>query len=168
MKSIASFILAAAAVTVAVPASAQFAKPEDAIKYRQSALTVMGAHFGRVAGMANGRIPFDAKVAADNAAIAETMSKLPWLDLEKEPTRVPRPGPSLKSGPTTPSSRKPARRCRVKWSSLSRPPKPAIWTPSRRLWVPPAAHAKAATTTSARNNYASRKAWLKAQLLLYK
>ena len=78
MKSIASFILAAAAVTIALPASAQFAKPEDALKYRQSALTVMGAHFGRVAGMANGRIPFDAKVAADNAAIAESMSKLPW------------------------------------------------------------------------------------------
>jgi cytochrome c556 len=78
MKSIASFILVAAAVTVALPASAQFAKPEDAIKYRQSALTVMGAHFGRVAGMANGRIPFDAKAAADNAAIAESMSKLPW------------------------------------------------------------------------------------------
>ena len=38
----------------------------------------MGAHFGRVAGMANGRIPFDAKVAADNATIAESMSKLPW------------------------------------------------------------------------------------------
>ena len=78
MKSIASFILASAAVALALPAQAQFAKPEDAIKYRQSALTVMGAHFGRVAGMANGRIPFDAKVAADNAAIAESMSKLPW------------------------------------------------------------------------------------------
>ena len=78
MKSIASFILASAAVALALPAQAQFAKPEDAIKYRQSALTVMGAHLGRVAGMANGRIPFDAKVAADNAAIAESMSKLPW------------------------------------------------------------------------------------------
>ena len=78
MKSIVSIILGVAAVAVTLPATAQFAKPEDAIKYRQSALTVMGAHFGRVAGMANGRIPFDAKVAADNAAIAETMSKLPW------------------------------------------------------------------------------------------
>ncbi len=78
MKSIASLVLAAATFTLAVPAQAQFAKPEDAIKYRQSAFTVMGAHFGRVAGMANGRIPFDAKVAADNAAIAESMSKLPW------------------------------------------------------------------------------------------
>lgn len=78
MKTIASFVLAAAAVTLSAPASAQFAKPEDAIKYRQSALTVMAAHFGRVAGMANGRIPFDAKAAADNASIAEAMSKLPW------------------------------------------------------------------------------------------
>ena len=78
MKTIASLVLAAGAVTLAAPASAQFAKPEDAIKYRQSALSVMGAHFGRVAAMANGRIPFDAKVAADNAGIAEYMSKLPW------------------------------------------------------------------------------------------
>jgi cytochrome c556 len=78
MKSLTSLILAAAAIAVTVPASAQFAKPEDAVKYRQSALTVMGAHFGRVAGMANGRIPFDAKAAADNAAVAESMSKLPW------------------------------------------------------------------------------------------
>jgi cytochrome c556 len=38
----------------------------------------MAAHFGRVAGMANGRIPFDAKVAAENAEIATTMSKLPY------------------------------------------------------------------------------------------
>lgn len=78
MKTIASLVLAAATFILAAPAHAQFAKPEDAIKYRQSALTVMGVHFGRVAGMANGRIPFDAKVAADNAAIAESMSKLPW------------------------------------------------------------------------------------------
>jgi cytochrome c556 len=78
MKTLASFALAAVVVTLAAPASAQFAKPEDAIKYRKSALTVMSTHFGRVAAMANGRIPFDAKVAADNASIAEAMAKLPW------------------------------------------------------------------------------------------
>ena len=38
----------------------------------------MAAHFGRVAGMANGKIPFDAKMAADNAEIATMMSKLPY------------------------------------------------------------------------------------------
>ena len=77
MKKIASFILAAAAVTLAAPASAQFARPDDAIKYRKSALTVMATHFGRVAAMASGRVPFDARAAADNAAIAEAMAKLP-------------------------------------------------------------------------------------------
>ena len=78
MKTFASFVLAAAVVTLSAPASAQFAKPEDAIKYRQSALTVMASHFGRVAAMANGRAPFNAQVAAESAAIAEYMAKLPW------------------------------------------------------------------------------------------
>jgi cytochrome c556 len=78
MKPLATLLLAAAAVTMALPASAQFAKPEDAVKYRKAALTVMAAHFGRVAAMASGRAPFDAKVAMDNAAVAESMSKLPW------------------------------------------------------------------------------------------
>jgi cytochrome c556 len=64
--------------SIALPAAAQFAKPEDAIKYRKSAFTVMATHFGRVAGMANGKIPFDAKVAAENAEIATMMSKLPY------------------------------------------------------------------------------------------
>ena len=63
---------------IALPAAAQFAKPEDAVKYRKAAFTVMAAHFGRVAAMANGRIPFDPKVAADNAELAATMSKLPY------------------------------------------------------------------------------------------
>ena len=63
---------------ISMPAYAQFAKAEDAIKYRQSALFVMGQHFTRLAGMAQGKIPFDDKAAADNAAVVESMSKLPW------------------------------------------------------------------------------------------
>ena len=70
--------IALAGGAIALPASAQFAKPEDAIKYRKAAFTVMATHFGRVAGMANGKIPFDAKAAADNAEIATFMSKLPY------------------------------------------------------------------------------------------
>jgi cytochrome c556 len=62
----------------ALPAAAQFAKPEDAIKYRKSVMSVMGNHFGRVGAMVNGRVPFDAKVAADNAEIVLMMSKLPF------------------------------------------------------------------------------------------
>ena len=61
-----------------MPAAAQFAKPEDAIKYRKAAFTVMARHFGIVAGMAAGKIPFDPKVAADNVEIATMMSRLPY------------------------------------------------------------------------------------------
>ena len=78
MKIVASLALVAVAVTVSVPAMAQFQKPEDAVKYRKAAYTVMGAHFSRVGAMVNGRVPFDAAVAAENAALAETLSKLPW------------------------------------------------------------------------------------------
>ena len=79
MKKIASLAIAIATLAVAVPASAQFAKPEDAIKYRKSALFVMQQNFSRAAGMAQGKIPFDAKVAAESAANAEFMSKMPWV-----------------------------------------------------------------------------------------
>ena len=78
MKTFAFIAAAATLLAMATPASAQFAKPEDAIKYRQSALSVMGTHFGRVGAMANGRVPFDAKVAAENADIVAEMAKLPW------------------------------------------------------------------------------------------
>ena len=78
MKAFACIAVAATLVALAAPASAQFAKPEDAIKYRQSTLSVIGTHFGRVGAMANGRVPFDAKVAADNADIVAEMAKLPW------------------------------------------------------------------------------------------
>lgn len=78
MKKLTACLLAISALTLAVPASAQFAKAEDAVKYRQSALFVMQQNFSRVAGMAAGKIPFDAKVAADSAAVAEFTSKLPW------------------------------------------------------------------------------------------
>lgn len=77
-KTIPALLLAASTLLLSAPASAQFAKSEDAIKYRQNALFVMSQHFGRLGAMANGRAPFDAKLAQDNAAVLETMSKLPW------------------------------------------------------------------------------------------
>lgn len=78
LHAVATFALAVAAIAFTAPASAQFQKPEDAVKYRQSALTVMGTHFGRIGAMANGRVPFDAKSAQDSAHIVATMSTLPW------------------------------------------------------------------------------------------
>lgn len=78
MKKLSSLLLAALVASIAVPALAQFAKPDDAIKYRKSALFVMQQNFSRVAGMAAGKVPFDAKVAVESAAVAEFVGKLPW------------------------------------------------------------------------------------------
>ena len=60
------------------PAAAQFAKPEDAVKYRKSAFSLMATHTGRMGAMAQGKVPFDAKLAAENAEILANLSKLPW------------------------------------------------------------------------------------------
>ena len=79
MKAFTRIAAAATLIVLCASASAQFAKPEDAIKYRQSALFVMGQHFGRIGAMASGKAPFDAKAAADNAEIVAEMSKLPWV-----------------------------------------------------------------------------------------
>lgn len=76
-KTLALFALAAVAATAAVPAAAQFAKAEDAIKYRQSSFFVLGQHFSRIGAMANGKVPFDAKIAQDNAELVATLAKLP-------------------------------------------------------------------------------------------
>ena len=90
MKYIASLAIAAGAIGLAAPAVAQFAKPEDAVKYRQNALFVMGQHFGRIGAMVNGRVPYDAKVATDNAEIVSDMSKLPWAGFAPGTERLSR------------------------------------------------------------------------------
>jgi len=79
MKKYLSALTIATVVLSATPAMAQFAKAEDAVKYRQSGMFMMAQNFGRVAAMAQGKAPFDAKVAAESAAVAEYMSKLPWV-----------------------------------------------------------------------------------------
>lgn len=65
-------------LSTALPAAAQFQKPEDAVKYRKAAFTVMAAHFSRIGAMSAGRVPFDAAAAAANAELVATMSKLPF------------------------------------------------------------------------------------------
>lgn len=81
MKSRVLLALATVAATGALlsaPASAQFARAENAIDYRQSAFTLMSNHMGRLAAMAKGEQPFDAAKAQASARLIETFSKLPW------------------------------------------------------------------------------------------
>lgn len=76
-KLLCSAVLAAV-VLAAAPVRAQFAKAEDAVKYRQAAFTVMANHMGRLAAMAKGERPFDAGAAQASARVIESMSHLPW------------------------------------------------------------------------------------------
>jgi cytochrome c556 len=77
MKKLASAVLALAAVAVAHSAFAQ-AKPEDTIKYRQAAFTVMAKSFGHLGAMADGKIPYDAAAAAASADVLAVVAKLPF------------------------------------------------------------------------------------------
>lgn len=59
-------------------AYAQFKKPEDAIKYRQSAYTVMANSFGKIGAVVKGEVPFNKDEVAKNAAVVAMLSTLPW------------------------------------------------------------------------------------------
>lgn len=79
MKTVATLAFAAAALTLAASASAQsFAKPEDAIRYRQGAFRVLSAHFGALGAMANNRAPYDAQAAARHGDVIALVSHLPF------------------------------------------------------------------------------------------
>ncbi len=59
-------------------AYAQFAKPEDAIQYRQSVMFLIGQHFGRMGAMVKGQSPYDKAAFEQNAALVDTLATLPW------------------------------------------------------------------------------------------
>jgi cytochrome c556 len=75
VKTIAILVIFGILVGVAY---AQFAKPEDAIKYRQSVMFIIAQHFGRLGAMVKGKQPFDQKTFASNAAVIENLAGLPW------------------------------------------------------------------------------------------
>jgi cytochrome c556 len=89
MKLATPLMIAALAATAALPASAQFAKIEDAVKYRQSALFVMAQHFARIGAMVNGKAPYDAKAALENAQVVDEMARLPWAGFVAGSDKVP-------------------------------------------------------------------------------
>lgn len=88
-----ALVAALAGLGASLPAAAQFAKPEDAVKYRKAAYQVMAAHFGRLGAMANGRAPYDAAAAASNADLVVTMSKLPFAGFVEGTSSTEKGGP---------------------------------------------------------------------------
>jgi cytochrome c556 len=74
-------ILMSTAACLAISAGtaiAQFQKPEDAIKYRQSAFTVMANSFSKIGAVVKGEVPYNKDEVAKNAAIVAMLSTLPW------------------------------------------------------------------------------------------
>ncbi len=59
-------------------AAAQFAKVEEAVKYRQSVMSVVGTHFTRMGAMVRGERPFAREAFEENAALVATLLRLPW------------------------------------------------------------------------------------------
>ena len=53
-------------------------KPEILVKQRQAAMTLQGKYFGPMAGMAQGKVPYNADTVAFNSAMLDALSRMPW------------------------------------------------------------------------------------------
>ena len=76
-KNLVAAVLAVAIGGLAGIAAAQM-KPDVLVKQRQSAMTLIGKYFGPLGGMAQGKVPFDAKIVQRNAEYLGSLSQMPW------------------------------------------------------------------------------------------
>ena len=79
MKTLLKILVGLVVVAIALGgAYAQFAKPEDAIKYRKSVMFLIGQHFGRMGAMVKEKTPYEKEVFTQNAKAVDMLSHLPW------------------------------------------------------------------------------------------
>jgi len=76
-KLLAATVVASVGAAWVVDAVAQV-KPEILVKQRQAAMTLQGKYFGPLAGMAQGKLPYDANIAQRNAGYLDVLDKMPW------------------------------------------------------------------------------------------
>jgi cytochrome c556 len=74
-KVIAIIIFMAVAATAV---NAKFNKAQDAIRYRQAVMVLIGQHFGSMGQVVKGKQPYNQTSFAEDAAVLEMLSKLPW------------------------------------------------------------------------------------------
>jgi len=77
MKKTVKLLFVVAGIGVVASAAAQFAKPDDAVKYRQSAMFLMGQNAGRINAQLKTDKP-NVQVIQTSAALIETLSKVPY------------------------------------------------------------------------------------------
>lgn len=75
LRRLRSLIFLAATGVTCCCAHAQFAKPIDAVKYRQSVFIIMNTHTQRIGAAMKGEAPFDKTNIEAQAAIIEMLSK---------------------------------------------------------------------------------------------
>ncbi len=79
MKYMGKIIAVIIVITVAATAvNAKFNKAQDAIRYRQAVMVLVGQHFGSMGQVVKGKQPYDQTAFAEEAAVLEMLSKLPW------------------------------------------------------------------------------------------
>jgi cytochrome c556 len=109
-----SFALAAVGMTlaagIAFDAAAQ-AKPEDLVKQRMAAMTLMAKYIGPVGAMVQGKVPYDAAVVARNTSFVDTLDKMPW-DGFNPSTR------DVKDTHAKPDIYSEAEKCKSRWEHL--------------------------------------------------
>lgn len=78
MKKQMVWVLSLAAVILMTGAAfAQFAKTEDAVKYRQSVMFLIGQHFSRMGAVVKGEAPYNKEAFEKNAILVESLYRLP-------------------------------------------------------------------------------------------
>src|SRR5215213_7529536 len=75
-----SGLAAVVAITLGMAAGAAFAqqKPEVLVKQRQAVMTLQGKYFGPMAGMAQGKVPYNADLVKRNSAFLDNLSRMAW------------------------------------------------------------------------------------------
>ena len=79
MKSTTKIIISILFVVFAFGAAyAQFAKPEEAVKYRKSVMFLIVQHFKRMGAVVQGKAAYDKDAFSVNADTVEMLATLPW------------------------------------------------------------------------------------------
>ena len=73
-----AMVMVVVGTLIAGGALAQFAKPEDAIKYRKSVMTTISQHFKSMGAAVQGKAAYDQKSFAADAEVVKTQATLPW------------------------------------------------------------------------------------------
>lgn len=73
-------VAAAAVIAMGAIGGAALAqvKPDVLVKQRQAGMTLISKYFGPLGGMAQGKVPFNAKVVQRNADYLAALSQMPW------------------------------------------------------------------------------------------